>query len=103
MGFPVILTPQSQDDLAHIVRYIAKDNPHHARAFGNHLIDKALSIGAFPERGRVVPEAGEPSVREIIHGPYRIIYEVFSAPTVIYVLRFWHAARGAPQVTRSDR
>ena len=96
MGFPVILTPQSQDDLAHIVRYIARDNPEQARAFGNLLIDKALSIGALPERGRVVPEVSESSVREIIHAPYRIIYEVFHDPTVIYVLRFWHAARGTP-------
>ena len=101
MGFPVILTPQSQDDLAHIVRYIAKDSPDHARAFGNLLIDKSLSVGVLPERGRVVPEVNEPSVREIIHGPYRIIYEVFHDPTVIYVLRFWHAARGTAQFTRS--
>ncbi len=98
MGFPVILTPQSQDDLVHIVRYIAKDNPDHARAFGNLLIDKALSIGTLPERGRVVPELNDPSVREIIHEPYRIIYEIFHDPTVIYVLRFWHAARGTPQL-----
>ncbi len=98
MGFPVILTPQSEDDLAHIVRYIAKDNPDHARAFGNLLIDKALSIGTLPERGRVVPELNDPSVREIIHEPYRIIYEIFHDPTVIYVLRFWHAARGTPQL-----
>ena len=98
MGFPVILTPQSEDDLAHIVRYIAKDNPDHAKAFGNLLIDKALSIGTLPERGRVVPELNDPSVREIIHEPYRIIYEIFHDPTVIYVLRFWHAARGTPQL-----
>jgi len=98
MGFPVILTPQSEDDLAHIVRYIAKDNPDHARAFGNLLIDKALSIGTLPERGRVVPELNDPSVREIIHEPYRIIYEIFHDTTVIYVLRFWHAARGTPQL-----
>ncbi len=98
MGFPVILTPQSQDDLAHIVTYIAKDNPDRARAFGNLLIDKALSIGTLPERGRVVPELNDTSVREIIHEPYRIIYEIFHDPTVIYVLRFWHAARGTPQL-----
>jgi hypothetical protein len=23
-------------------------------------------------------------------------------PTVVYVLRYWHAARGAPQIIRSD-
>ncbi|MCX6921852.1 MAG: type II toxin-antitoxin system RelE/ParE family toxin [Verrucomicrobia bacterium] len=84
-----------------VLANIAKDSPDHARAFGNLLIDKSLSVGVLPERGRVVPEVNEPSVREIIHGPYRIIYEVFHDPTVIYVLRFWHAARGTPQITRS--
>src|SRR5207249_8881447 len=98
MGVPVILTPQSQDDLAQIVRYIAKDNRQRARTFGYLLIDKALSIGPMHERGRIVPELNDPSVREIVHGSYRIIYEIFRDPAVVYVLRFWHAARGTPQV-----
>ena len=103
MGLPVILTPQSQQDLRNIVRHIVTDNPERARAFGHLLIDKALSIGPLPERGRVVPELNDPSVREIIHGSCRIIYEVLHDPAVVYVLRFWHAARGTPQITRSDR
>ena len=77
MGFKVILTPQSLDDLENIVTFIARDNPGRARTFGNELIDRALSIAAFPELGRIVPEIGEPAVREIIHGAYRIIYEIF--------------------------
>ena len=97
MGIPVILTQQSQDDLAIIVRHIARDSSDRARAFGNLLIDKALSISAFPERGRVVPELNDPSVREIIHGSYRIIYEIFQDPSAVYVLRFWHAARGVAE------
>jgi plasmid stabilization system protein ParE len=100
MGLPVILTPQSQDDLGIIVRRIAADNPERARAFGNELIDHALSIGSMPERGRIVPELREPSVREIIHGSYRIIYEVLAEPRAVFVLRFWHAARGTPDVPR---
>jgi len=44
MGVPVILTPQSQSDLASIVKHIARDSQDRARAFGNLLIDKALSI-----------------------------------------------------------
>jgi toxin ParE1/3/4 len=98
MDFQVILTPQSLDDLKGIVLFIAKDNPERARSFGNELIDHALSIRAFPERGRVVPEIGEPSVREIIHGAYRIIYEIFPGQTTVYVLRFWHGARGEPEI-----
>ena len=98
MGLPVILTPQSQDDLRAIVEYIASDSPEQARAFGNLLIDKALSIGPLPERGRVVPEVHDPSVRELIYGSYRIIYEVYRNPAAVYVLRFWHAARGTPRI-----
>ena len=99
MGCPVILTPQSQDDLREIVSYIARDSPDRAREFGNTLISKALFIGTFPEMGHVVPEVGDPSVREIIHGSYRIIYELVRTPDAIFVLRFWHGARGTPEIT----
>ncbi|HSY19118.1 MAG TPA: type II toxin-antitoxin system RelE/ParE family toxin [Candidatus Acidoferrales bacterium] len=98
MGFKVILTPQSLDDLKAIVAFIAKDNPGRARTFGNELIDRALSTATFPELGRVVPEIGEPAVREVIHGAYRIIYEIFPVHEAIYVLRFWHGARGEPEI-----
>jgi len=62
------------------------------------LIDQALSLADFPERGRVVPEVRHPTVRESIHGSYRIIYEVVPEQMTVYVLRFWHAARGKPSV-----
>lgn len=97
MGVPVILTPQSQEDLREIVSFIARDNPNQALKFANTLIDKSLSIGAFPERGRIVPELQVESVREIIHGSYRIIYELLHDPDAVFVLRFWHAARGVPE------
>ncbi len=98
MGCKVILTPQSIGDLEAIVTFIAKDNPERARTFGNELIDRALSVATFPGRGRVVPEIGEPAVREIIHGSYRIIYEIFPESASIFVLRFWHGARGEPEI-----
>jgi len=46
----------------------------------------------------VVPEIGLPTVREIVHGSYRIIYEIFPDRGTIYVLRFWHGARGKPKI-----
>ena len=98
MGFKVIFTPQSLNDLEVIVTFIAKNNSDRARTFGNELIDRALSVAVFPERGRVVPEIGDRSVREIIHGAYRIIYEIFQDQQAIFVLRFWHGARGEPEL-----
>jgi plasmid stabilization system protein ParE len=47
--------------------------------------------------GRTVPEVGDPAVREIVHGSYRIVYELFRDPNAVFVLRFWHAARGTPE------
>jgi plasmid stabilization system protein ParE len=98
MGFKVILTPQSQDDLRKIVSFIAQDNPDRAKTFGLELIDQALTLTELPDRGRVVPEIHQPTVREIVRRPYRIIYEIFPAQNTVYVLRFWHGARGEPQI-----
>jgi len=98
MGFPVILTPQAQEDLKEIVSFIARDNPDRARSFGNELIDKALSLSNLPLRGRITPELKDPEVREIVQGSYLIIYEVMSES--IFVLRFWHGARGEPKVNK---
>lgn len=98
MGHKVIFTPQAQDDLREIVSFIARQNPERAQSFGNELIDHALTLAEMPERGRTVPDISDPSVREIVHRPYRIIYELFPKQNAIYVLRFWHGARGEPEV-----
>lgn len=101
MGWPVILTEQSQGDLREIVTFIARDSAVQARRFGNELIEQALSIGNFPEMGRMVPEYGDPCVREIIHGSYRIVYELLREPNAVFVLRFWHGARGTPEIKKA--
>ena len=98
MGVPVVITPTAIGDLEEIVRFIAFDSPERARQFGYVLINQALSLAPFPEMGRVTPEIGDPDVREIVHGSYRIIYELRREPSAIYVLRFWHAARGTPEL-----
>jgi toxin ParE1/3/4 len=98
MGCKIVFTPQSLSDLEEIVAFIARNNPDRALTFGNELIDKALLAVDFPELGRVVQEIGNPMVREMIHGSYRIIYEILPDQEAIYVLRFWHGARGEPEV-----
>jgi plasmid stabilization system protein ParE len=98
MGLPVIITPQAQEDLRRIVSHVAKDSRERAFALGNRLIDRALKVGSFPGAGRMVTEEQDPAVREVIHESYRIIYEVLSDPPHVYVLRFWHAARGLAEI-----
>jgi plasmid stabilization system protein ParE len=97
MGYQVILAPRAVRDLEAIVRYIALDNPSAALRFGQALVEKAESVGAFPEAGRVVPEIGNPDIREVRCGSYRIVYHVNHSRRAVEIARFWHAAQGQPR------
>jgi toxin ParE1/3/4 len=100
MGTPVILTDFAIEDLRDIVLYVALDDSERARAFGNLLLDRALAVGDFPEMGRMVPEFRDAGLRELVQGSYRIIYRSKLDPKVVFILRFWHAARGFPELPR---
>ena len=97
MDCKVILSPRAIQDLSEVVRYISLDDPDAARRFGNALIDASLSLQSFPERGRFVPEFADGVTREIVYRSYRIVYRINSQDKVVWVSRFWHAARGTPQ------
>jgi len=87
-------------DLEAIARYISHLNsPEVAARFGTQLVEKSLSLSSFPERGRMVPEVGEP-YREIIFRSYRIVYRLRG--NTVEVIRFWHAARGIPQIDSDE-
>ena len=76
MDFKVFLSNEALSDLEGVVTYIARHNPSAAARMGNHLLDAALSLNTFPQRGRVVPEFRRPELREIIFRSYRIIYRI---------------------------
>jgi plasmid stabilization system protein ParE len=100
MGWKVIIAPSAQADLEDIVRYIARHNPDAAVRMGNGLIARAEGLAAFPELGRVVPEFRQPDLREVIHRTFRVIYRVKREGEVVEIVRFWHGARGFPQIPR---
>jgi len=49
------------------------------------LFDAIERLAAFPESGRVVPEVGARTVRELIYGAYRVFYRVGSAVEILSV------------------
>jgi len=98
MGLKVIITPQAIEDLRAIVEFVAVDSPIRAQSLGDELLDRALQVGEFPQAGRKAPELADAAVREVIHGAYRIVYEISADKGVIYILRFWHTARGKPEI-----
>ena len=101
MDFKVLLSPEALSDLEGIVAYIAPRDAGAAERMGNHLLDAALSLNTLPERGRTVPEFHQADLREVIFRSYRIIYRVNMAARSVEIVRFWHAARGFPQIPRT--
>ncbi|MDB6124864.1 MAG: type toxin-antitoxin system RelE/ParE family toxin [Pedosphaera sp.] len=63
-------------------------------------MSKVDQLANFPYLGRVVPELGQETIREIIVRPYRVVYEVADLQQTIAVVRVWHAARGEPEVNK---
>jgi len=101
MGWKVIIAPSAWADLENIVRFIARQNSDAAR-IGYELIVRAEGLAAFPQMGRVVPEFRQPNLREIVCRSYRIIHRVRPEKECIEVVRFWHGARGLPQIPKED-
>lgn len=55
--------------------FIARDNREAADRLGRKLHAVVGRLKAFPDSGRIVPELEDPSLREVIHAPFRVIYE----------------------------
>lgn len=78
-------------DLRQIYEYIKKDSKFYAKKVCQEIVDKSEILNTFPEVGRVVPELGEPKIRELLIYSYRLIYEIF--PDKIEVLALIHSKR----------
>ncbi|HEV2827315.1 MAG TPA: type II toxin-antitoxin system RelE/ParE family toxin [Pyrinomonadaceae bacterium] len=45
-----------------------------------------------------MPEFEDPFIREIIVRSYRVVYRLDNVRHLVEVIRFWHAARGTPEI-----
>ena len=91
MARKVTWTESAWTDLEEVAEYIAKDSPHYAGAFVREVRDAARSLTDLAERGRLVPEFNDPSIRELFVRSYRLIYQVTGQ--TIYIVGFIHGAR----------
>jgi plasmid stabilization system protein ParE len=91
MARKVIWSYEATDDLATLADYIAKDSSFYAAAFTQQILDISRSLNEFSERGRIVPELGNPNIRELLIREYRLIYNIEQSRVVILALV--HGAR----------
>lgn len=87
----VTWTIPAKQDLRLIHDHIALDSKFYAQKVTIEIMEKSEKLASFPETGRIVPEFGDPVLREILIYSYRLIYEV--AAKDIVILALIHAKR----------
>ncbi len=97
MDRQIVWTQAAWLDLEESAAYIARDSPHYAAAFVQEVRDAARTLSRLSERGRIVPEFGNPRVREIFVRNYRLIYSLTA--TKVSILAFIHGARQLKQLS----
>jgi len=88
----VVWSEPAVADLDSIHAYIAHDAEIYADAQIQAIFEAADRLERFPESGRMVPEIGQQTTRELIVGSFRVIYHVSGADTV-RILTVLHAAQ----------
>ncbi|MBX2978635.1 MAG: type II toxin-antitoxin system RelE/ParE family toxin [Flavobacteriales bacterium] len=83
-------------DIDGIATYIARDSPRSAKDMVDRFFAAADLLIDQPLRGKPVPEANIPAVRELLVGSYRLIYLVVNKDRVD-VLAIHHQKRRSPR------
>jgi addiction module RelE/StbE family toxin len=84
----LVWSPQAVGDVESIRAFIAQDSAPYADLVARRIVAAVERLKAFPESGRIVPERQDPSIREVIVTPYRIVYRLRAdAAEVVTVFR----------------
>ena len=87
----VIWTRQAIEDVEAIASYVGRDSPRYAALLEDRLVAAVEQVGQFSESGRIVPEIGEATLREVVHGNYRLVYRLGSE--TVEIITVHHGAR----------
>ena len=93
-------TDTAEGHLDAIYAYIVQDSPEYATRMVDRITRRSQQIAKFPFSGRRVPEYDVDQIREVIEGPYRIIYHI--KPDQIDVVAVIHGAMDALHSSEED-
>jgi plasmid stabilization system protein ParE len=96
----VIWTPTALAHLESIHSFIAARSPLYAQRTVDRITGKGNYISQFPLAGRMMPESGFQQIREVLEGPYRIVYHVKSDQ--IDIIAIFHGAQRTPWTESFD-
>ena len=88
----VVVTQSAFGDLESIKEYYSGEGvPRVGEQFQREIIAHIRHLETHPDLGRPVPELSTPSIRELIHPPFRIVY--LREESVVRVIRVWRSER----------
>lgn len=88
MSPPIQWSSTAIEHLAAITRYVGRTSPVYAERMVDRILKRVAVLADFPDLGHVVADAPDQNVRELIEGPYRIIY--LAQPTRVDILAIVH-------------
>ena len=92
-----VLTEAALADLRSLLNwYEVRGDPDTGIRLTQALLSRIEQLEQFPLSGRQVPEFDQPSLRELIQPPYRIVYRLVGS--AVQVLRIWRSERLLPEV-----
>ena len=94
----IVWTEEAISDLESIREFIARDSPHYGNVVAAELVEAVDRLIDFPESGRLVPEISRGDIREIIHGTYRIVYQLRDGSKLVQILTVFRSSRTFPRL-----
>ena len=79
----VVWSDKARFQLRSIHAYIARDSEQYARRLVDRITNRTKQIAHFPQSGRITPEFETATIRELVEGAYRIVYEIRADAIVI--------------------
>ena len=71
--------------------YAEEGVPEVGDRFIAEIFERVESLAEHPDIGRIVPEFGQPFLRELIHPPFRIVYR--REARRVRIVRLWRSER----------
>ena len=71
--------------------YTEQGVPDIGGRFLNEILERIETLRDHPRMGRIVPEFDQPTLRELIHPPFRIVYRLEKSR--LHVVRVWRSER----------
>jgi toxin ParE1/3/4 len=89
-------TQNAKRQLRGVHDYIAQNSVRYAQGMVDRITRRSEVLGRFPELDAEVPEYENPTIRELLEHPYRIIYRARGSE--VEIISVVHGARELPEL-----